>query len=796
MGYQNLSFPQVDTSLLKYYTITYYDDYNYPGVKAFDQSGDISGYPGYGNDTLYFKGTRSLVTGTKTLVLDGDSNYLTATTYYDDRYRPIEVIRDLYDESFGKETVSNKYSFTGLVLQTKISQLFNDSTKSINKYYSYDHMGRLLRSEQEIVGDNNGKVTLSKMEYSEIGQLKQKDLHVGESGALETIDYKYNIRGWLTGVNDPGKLKERLFAMSLYYNDVSGVSQLNTERQFNGNISGIKWKSEGRVASDTIMKAYGFTYDGLNRLKASDYGEGNALTSNADRYNESIGNYDRNGNILSLSRSGFENQVPYSDYDVLCYSYDGNKLIGVEDSGQNAKGFIDSHSYSSGSHDYDYDVNGNMVKDLNKGIATIKYNYLNLPLEVKKDNSNKIVYTYDATGIKLRKSAYIDSIAPLNRYYAGSFEYGNTKTLELIHTDEGVANSTGNTYSYEYFLKDHLGNTRVAFEFGANNTVLLTQSTDYYPFGMSFGGQYNNTTNNKYLFGGKELQDESLGGVNLDWYDYGARFYDPQIGRWHVIDPLAEKAFDWSPYRYGFDNPISTTDPSGMFEDWVDKTGKGQWEWDENVKSEAAAKEKYGDNAKYAALGETYYAKDGRQVVLQDQGNWSYTSQTRGDADCPSCGLNNGNTGWLEQFQAGVQSYQPLLKAAEISLTVSAALLTGEIGAGTSLFSKGAETLSGGRVFWSGGNTAKTAAAEFAKASGMETLEMTTTGSIMNTISPYLPNSITRPIWNKLSTNFARGATGDINVFQNTAGISLKSTWAKIEFPILQNKNIIYQMVK
>jgi hypothetical protein len=128
-----------------------------------------------------------------------------------------------------------------------------------------------------------------------------------------------------------------------------------------------------------------------------------------------------------------------------------------------------------------------------------------------------------------------------------------------------------------------------------------------------------------------------------------------------------------------------------MLEDWVDKTGKGQWEWDKNVKSEAAAKEKYGDKAKYAAPGETYYAKDGRQVVLQDQGNWSYTSQTRGDPNCPSCGLNNGNTGWLEQFQSGVRSYQPLLKAAEISLTVSAVLLSGEIGAGASLVSKGTQ---------------------------------------------------------------------------------------------------------
>ena len=101
-----------------------------------------------------------------------------------------------------------------------------------------------------------------------------------------------------------------------------------------------------------------------------------------------------------------------------------------------------------------------------------------------------------------------------------------------------------------------------------------------------------------------------------------------------------------------------------------------------------------------------------------------------------------------------------------------------------------------GRVFWSGGNVAKTAAADFAKANGMKTLEMTTSGRIMNTVIPYLPCSILSPIWDRLFVNFARGAKGEINVVQNATGVGLNSTWRRIEYSILQSNKIIYNIVK
>ena len=104
-------------------------------------------------------------------------------------------------------------------------------------------------------------------------------------------------------------------------------------------------------------------------------------------------------------------------------------------------------------------------------------------------------------------------------------------------------------------------NKKVTYSYDASGSPFLTQSVDYYPFGLAFDDQYISGTDNKYLYNGKELKDE----LNLDWYDYGARFYDPQIGRWNVMDPMAEKFYDYSSYSYGQNNPVGNIDVGGHF---------------------------------------------------------------------------------------------------------------------------------------------------------------------------------------------------------------------------------------
>jgi len=195
--------------------------------------------------------------------------------------------------------------------------------------------------------------------------------------------------------------------------------------------------------------------------------------------------------------------------------------------------------------------------------VSIAYNILNLPKLVSKGSDN-IAYIYSAAGEKLAKKKKEGTY----QYYAGNMVYNNDRLLDYLLFDEGLVTKTSSVYSYEYHLKDHLGNTRVSFQPNGSGGTNTTQVAEYYPFGSSYLPVYNAAgTNNKYLYNGKEKQDDFLSGTALDWYDYGARFYDPTIGRWMTVDPKAEKRYNTTTYAFCSDNPINRTDPDGMLDD-------------------------------------------------------------------------------------------------------------------------------------------------------------------------------------------------------------------------------------
>ncbi len=205
-----------------------------------------------------------------------------------------------------------------------------------------------------------------------------------------------------------------------------------------------------------------------------------------------------------------------------------------------------------------------MTSDLNKGISLIEYNYLNLPEHIVYSSDYEISYLYTASGQKLKKIVNTGS-GTVTTDYAGNFVYNTTGDLEYFTMGEGrmtpISGQPGQ-YQPEYFMTDHLGNVRLVYADYQNDGVMeILQETHYYPFGQSLGGlNYTNNVLNKLKYNGKELETEN----NLQWYDYGFRRYDPQLGRWHVMDAMAEKYKGVSGYVYVQNNPICYVDLLGF----------------------------------------------------------------------------------------------------------------------------------------------------------------------------------------------------------------------------------------
>ncbi|MES2112739.1 MAG: RHS repeat-associated core domain-containing protein [Bacteroidota bacterium] len=351
-----------------------------------------------------------------------------------------------------------------------------------------------------------------------------------------------------------------VFAERLDYdknnNAYTGISQTS----FNGNITSVAWQTKtpaGITGFTQERKGYIFQYDPVNQMTNS---TSRADVTNPWVYNENA-TYDNLGNILSLTR-----QSNGSPLNSLTYNYTatgnirGNRLLSVSDAGTEGQSSI-----------YTYDTNGSVVTDSKKSItaaAPIVYNELSLPSLVTFTPFGKtLAYAYDATGKKLARTTATGGVTSEIRVYDNGIEYSGSTgtTLEFVHTSEGRAVKNGSNYNYQYQVTDHLGNVRALF---ADNPTTpdgkitadeIIQFTDYYPFGreISYPSLYLTPANN-YKYNGKEFQ------TDLSEYDYGARFYDPVIARWNVVDPMAEVNRRFSTYNYVANNPITNIDPDGM----------------------------------------------------------------------------------------------------------------------------------------------------------------------------------------------------------------------------------------
>ncbi len=447
--------------------------------------------------------TKGLLTYTRIWQTDGSTSVETAL-YYDVEGRLIETVGN--NQLGGTERIINTYNFAGELLTTTRNHVVSSNTTTILNTFLYDHIGRKISTKEKI--NSQAEVVLNKFDYNEVGQLKEKHLHSIDDGAsfYQHTQFAYNERGWMKNSTS------NEFSMQLKYND----AETGTSANYNGNISNQLWGT-----SSSFPHIFKYTYDPLNRLT-------DARTTAGTSMIETI-TYDVMGNILEFNRD---------DQGVGIYHYAGNQL-----------------SYISGgplsTFPLAYDDNGNAIKSTvgdSRTEVSLTYNYLNLPLTVT-DHGINLAYTYDATGKKLKK---VNSVTSTTTNYVDGIEYTNG-AIDFIKTEEGRALNSSGTYTYQYNLTDHLGNVRYSFDI-YSGAVRKLQEDDYYAFGkrkIATGGS------NNYLYNGKEIQDE------LGQYDYGARFYDPVIGRWNVVDPKAQLLEMSSPYVYALNSPSSFIDKDG-----------------------------------------------------------------------------------------------------------------------------------------------------------------------------------------------------------------------------------------
>ena len=590
-------------------TVCYYDDYSFRQLETTTLSNILMPIPLPDYDD-FTDMTRGLLTGQRDYLMPSATpSYIVKAYYYDERSRIVQTHST--NHLGGADMEFLDLSFTGKPLKRKrmIAAGLSYQPQSVTEeyVYTYDHADRLITTTHSLNGAT--PVLLVSNEYDDLGRLKSnKPMN---SNSLMT-QYTYNVRSWPKTISSP------LFSETLYYED-------GTTPCWNGNISSMMWNA------DSILRRYNFQYDGLSRLTRADYQEQAGL--NAWRFAANY-TYDRHGNLTNINRRGWTMSLPgnvapsllsvpaqpkagasmtefYGAVDSLTATYNGNQLLAVSNAVTTPPMFTYGHANfvdgASMSVEYAYDANGNLIQDLNKGLSAICYNAQNLPDSAVFSSGCKINYVYSADGVK-RQVTYttpassivtpihssaaditagvqgglfpggggiISPVVPITDIvktfdYCGNAIYENKVLTKLLvdggyvsFTKSGTGTNTTFTPTYHFYMKDHLGSNRVV----ASAAGTAEQVNHYYPYGSTFYGE--STTAHRFKYCGKEL-DKMHG---LDWYDSSARYYDHVLGRFHQIDPLAEKYYSWSPYAYCHNNPMNRIDPTGN-DDFFSQFGK------------------------------------------------------------------------------------------------------------------------------------------------------------------------------------------------------------------------------
>ncbi|WP_083909921.1 LamG-like jellyroll fold domain-containing protein [Gracilimonas tropica] len=257
---------------------------------------------------------------------------------------------------------------------------------SFYQRYTYDGLNRVIKAETSLTGNSGEWLTSAEYTYQSDGQVQQFIL--GEKA--QTIDYSYDTRGWLTGINNTGSVgsdpQEDRFFQKLEYFD-SSVS--SSYRQYDGTIAKQTWGFDTKLINKPDQ-SYLYSYDNVNRLIEADRSGSGYSSSAFDVY---YIQYDKNGNLRSYIRNNQNGDAGATGYMTMQFHSGSNRINYLEEGA----------SYMQ--FDVDYDANGNLIKNQLHNLKKITYNLANMPLRTIA-GSSLLQYRYNPEGQRVSKSVY------------------------------------------------------------------------------------------------------------------------------------------------------------------------------------------------------------------------------------------------------------------------------------------------------------------------------------------------------------------------------------------------------
>ncbi|WP_160710867.1 DUF6443 domain-containing protein [Chitinophaga solisilvae] len=546
------AYPAVASYTSEMLRQTFYDDYSWmsaansstlpatinTGTGGTGNSNFLTAYntaPEYAQQLIQSSKTAGMQTGSKVKIIGTANQYEYTVKFYDDRGNNIQVQK--INVTGGTDIATRQYNWEGKVigdLATQNKAGGNPQTHYLFSKHTYDADGRPETITKRITtGSINASAVIVSHTYNELGFPKKKQLAPAYNGnaGLESLNYDYNVRGWLLGANRTylAGSSQNYFGYEVGYDKPASSAPGNAYAtpRFNGSSGGVTWKSKG----DGVNRKLEFTYDKGNRLLSAPFLQNSSASTWDKSYIDfSTGNigYDVNGNITALSRNGFK-LGGSGTVDNLTYSYQSNNLSNqlrnVMDVANDPQSKLGDFHYPAGKtaaqDDYTYDANGNVLTDYNRGItSSIAYNSIDLPQTFSIGTKGALTFLYNALGEKLQKTvtennvtikfnnvSYVTNVTTTTKYINGftygSLAYSNASLASLQFTDKllyisheegriravynnAAAPATLTGYVFDYFLKDQL----------ENNRMVLTDEaqSDIYPAATLENATYNGGT--------------------------------------------------------------------------------------------------------------------------------------------------------------------------------------------------------------------------------------------------------------------------------------------------------------